>query len=923
MSPTRVTEILVYLIFYLCHLFYFITSCHQHRSRGTRACSPVPFLFVLFRPNWASTLQRIKAIAKLTVNPLQSGYRSSNALNANLDAIEAALENTLSRDGTSPNQMSASLDMNSNRITNLAAPTSGSDAARLTDVLTVAPGTNVATFLGTPSSANLAAALTDETGTGLAVFNNAPALTAPVITGGSFTGGTDIAVADGGTGASDASGARTNLGLVIGTNVQAYDPDLTTWASITPGTGVGTALAINVGSAGAFTTFNGAGGTPSSMTLTNATGLPIAGLVSSTSTALGVGSIELGNATDTTIARSSAGNIAVEGNLIYRAGGTDVPIADGGTGSSTAEDARYALAVQANNIYSLMNVLTSAERADVLAGTNAIDITAKFAALVSSLATTHPGAILDASMVWGTWTWTSDPFNPSGELGSAPITVRLGDVTIKKNFDSGTGGAVVLPSFFTLELDQRTKFAPTQKINNIPGDSSPANGMITTHLVGGTLSGTNGSAVVTIDYAQENRVNVGALMAIFGIKPLTQVAVAISGAINDSVTTITFASNMDDEMQGLTYIKIDNEIIKGTVSGTTMTGCTRGWNGTTAASHADAATATLMVSRIYTIVAKSGTSVTLDAALDRNLTGALWRVGSIDTRIVGPGLIDGELDRASPASDNWMALASTLSKNFRVEGGLRLSGADHGGFMLMGCRDADLDIDKIDGCGMPATPLGASFWLFGDVADCRVRVRTVDDGSLGFAVDNKSFGISEYGLASSCENNLIEVGSITNHLYSYNISAAINNTVRIGLNLEVGGVLDDGASQLVTPIPCVGNAVVVDSQPNATGVGMSTSPSNYVSINGKSQREVTVQLTTSGITYINYALNYESTATFTGAKAGDEVTIRPAATIACKALVMAYCVADDVVRIVWGAQSDGTKEIPSGTVLNLTARGPW
>jgi hypothetical protein len=43
------------------------------------------------------------------------------------------------------------------------------------------------------------------------------------------------------------------------------------------GTGVATALAVNVGSAGAFLVFNGALGTPSSGTLTNCTGLPIAG----------------------------------------------------------------------------------------------------------------------------------------------------------------------------------------------------------------------------------------------------------------------------------------------------------------------------------------------------------------------------------------------------------------------------------------------------------------------------------------------------------------------------------------------------------------------------------------------------------------------------------------------------------------------
>ena len=111
-------------------------------------------------------------------------------------------------------------------------------------------------------------------------------------------------------------------GLVTAVSTATITPAV---GSITGlGTGVATALAVNVGSAGAPVVNGGALGTPSSGTLSGCTGLPIAGLTSSTSTALGVGTLELGAASDTTLARSSAGNVTIEGNLIYRAGGSFV-----------------------------------------------------------------------------------------------------------------------------------------------------------------------------------------------------------------------------------------------------------------------------------------------------------------------------------------------------------------------------------------------------------------------------------------------------------------------------------------------------------------------------------------------------------------------------------------------------------------------
>ena len=77
-------------------------------------------------------------MAKLTLTDLVSttsnGTAAAGTINDNNAAIEAALENTLSRDGTTPNTMSADLDMNSNQIINLPTPVDPTDVVRLSDL---------------------------------------------------------------------------------------------------------------------------------------------------------------------------------------------------------------------------------------------------------------------------------------------------------------------------------------------------------------------------------------------------------------------------------------------------------------------------------------------------------------------------------------------------------------------------------------------------------------------------------------------------------------------------------------------------------------------------------------------------------------------------------------------------------------------
>lgn len=143
-------------------------------------------------------------MAKLTTTDLSSLANETsavNVINANNALVETALENTLSRDGTSPNTMSADLDMNGNDILNVGAllfsgNTTVQDALISTPDVTV--DNSIARWNGIDGSA-----IDDTTGWTISdvdlmtaggnlfmASNNISTVTSIVMTGGGFLEGT-------------------------------------------------------------------------------------------------------------------------------------------------------------------------------------------------------------------------------------------------------------------------------------------------------------------------------------------------------------------------------------------------------------------------------------------------------------------------------------------------------------------------------------------------------------------------------------------------------------------------------------------------------------------------------------------------------------------------------------------------------------
>lgn len=253
-------------------------------------------------------------------------------------------------------------------ITDLAIADGGTGASTAADARTnlgvTATGQDPAYMLKANNLSDVANITTSRNNLGLGTMATQNAASV-AITGGTIAGITDLAVADGGTGSSTAAGARTNLGATtVGSNFFTLpDPSAITFIRVNADNTVSTLDAASFraaigagGGSGSVSSVSGVGsvnGITLSGTVTSAGNLTLGGaltgvdLTTQVSGALpvangGTGSTSASGARTNlglgTMAVQNANTVAILGGSIVDI--TDLAIADGGTGASTAAGAR-------------------------------------------------------------------------------------------------------------------------------------------------------------------------------------------------------------------------------------------------------------------------------------------------------------------------------------------------------------------------------------------------------------------------------------------------------------------------------------------------------------------------------------------------------------------------------------------------------
>lgn len=359
----------------------------------------------------------------------------------------------------------------------------------------------------------------------------------------------------------------------------------------------------------------------------------------------------------------------------------------------------------------------------------------KIQAAVTALAAT--GGVIDARGLASPIVLDVDIAAGLAAYNIKPLVVLWGDqeirVAAKQTVRSHHthvfhGATVISKNAAGARVTGTTQF---QADNSTVSFGGPGNGVITT----------KGSAVVTKaapGLAAWAALEVGSPLDVFGFVPPVghdNTTINVGGGIDAVTASITVASTAG--FPSSDYIRIQDEVIFYTsIDATHFLGCTRGYQGTTAAVHADTTAVERCVYQPFYVIAISGNNITLDAPIDFAATNAAVWLGVLDVSFIGRATFDGNKDPAVDDTANPYGIQLLGGRFCTIGPGLVFQHYDHGGYDLEHCQDSSVDAKHLD-CGRIGSSLGAGGWLFGwnkrvdicaDGVDCYLTI-VVDDKS--------------------------------------------------------------------------------------------------------------------------------------------------------------------------------------------------
>ena len=341
------------------------------------------------------------------------------------------------------------------------------------------------------------------------------------VTGGSITNITDLAVGDGGTGSSTTSGARSNLGLAIGSDVQAYDAELAAVAGLTSAADKG----IQFTGSGSAATYD----------LTSA-GKALLDDANSAAqrTTLGVDVAGTDNSTNVTLATVTDNYLSLSGQEVTV--GT-VPISLGGTGATTASAAlqNLGLTSTAAELNILDGVTATATELNLIDGVTATTTELNYIDGVTSNIQTQ----LDAK---------------NATISGAATTIATSDLTASRALTSNGSGKVAVSDVTSTELSVLDGItSTTAELNILDGVTSTAtelnilDGVTSTTAELNILDGGTSATSTTVADADRLVVNDNGTMvqvAVTDLKTYVHTNTSINDLSDGTANTTNFSNSI-------------------------------------------------------------------------------------------------------------------------------------------------------------------------------------------------------------------------------------------------------------------------------------------------------------------------------------------------------------------------------------------